>query len=456
MKRFREYCFFVITLLLVVPALLNCGGSESSSVLVTGVDDAYYVSPDGSDDNPGTLNEPWQTIGKAAETLVAGDTVFIRQGTYYERVVPINSGISGKRITYAAYSGEQATINGTDVSINGTWGGLLEISELSFITLNHLRVVNAGTDDNHNGILVQNSNEIIIQNCYTYNTVSSGIAVWESRNVVIDGNEVELACNDGEQECITIACTNVFRVSNNIVHHSGPGSIGGEGIDVKDGSSHGAVCGNRVHHINRLGIYIDAWDKNTHNIDVYSNTVYDCKDDGFALASEAGGHLHDISIFNNLAYSNKNSGLTIAGWGEPVGNHPISNILVINNTFFNNGTEGWGVGISIENYDADEITIRNNILSQNLYAQIFVEEVGGGLVVDHNLFYGTGEPYGSDYIDGDPRFIDQGNFDLHLQPTSPAIGSGLSIRAPSEDFDGNLRPQGEKYDIGAYECTGTI
>ena len=41
----------------------------------------YYVTPDGDDANPGTESQPWRTIQKAADTLVAGDTVYIRAGT---------------------------------------------------------------------------------------------------------------------------------------------------------------------------------------------------------------------------------------------------------------------------------------------------------------------------------------------------------------------------------------
>ncbi|MBN1484358.1 MAG: hypothetical protein JXA37_06510, partial [Chloroflexia bacterium] len=44
----------------------------------------YYVAPTGSDSNPGTQDYPWQTIQKAADTLAAGDTVYIKAGIYEE------------------------------------------------------------------------------------------------------------------------------------------------------------------------------------------------------------------------------------------------------------------------------------------------------------------------------------------------------------------------------------
>lgn len=42
----------------------------------------YYVSPSGNDSNPGTIDRPWQTLQKAADTVVAGDTVLVQAGTY--------------------------------------------------------------------------------------------------------------------------------------------------------------------------------------------------------------------------------------------------------------------------------------------------------------------------------------------------------------------------------------
>jgi hypothetical protein len=52
----------------------------------------YYVAKTGSDTNPGTLDQPFLTIQRAASVLVAGDTAYIRTGVYRETVRPANSG----------------------------------------------------------------------------------------------------------------------------------------------------------------------------------------------------------------------------------------------------------------------------------------------------------------------------------------------------------------------------
>ncbi|AXY11284.1 carbohydrate-binding cenc domain protein (plasmid) [Bacillus thuringiensis LM1212] len=76
----------------------------------------YYVSTTGNDSNDGTsINAPFQTIQHAASIASAGDTVYIRGGTYREIVTPVNSGTSGNPITYQSYNDETAIISGNDV-----------------------------------------------------------------------------------------------------------------------------------------------------------------------------------------------------------------------------------------------------------------------------------------------------------------------------------------------------
>ena len=43
---------------------------------------AYSVTPGGSDTNPGTAAQPWQTLQHAADAVAAGDTVTVEPGTY--------------------------------------------------------------------------------------------------------------------------------------------------------------------------------------------------------------------------------------------------------------------------------------------------------------------------------------------------------------------------------------
>lgn len=93
------------------------------------VDAQYYVSPGGSDANPGTFQQPFKTIQKAANLMVAGDTCYIRGGIYHEMVTPVNSGTLANPLVFTRYASEKVIVTGTD-SISG-WvpyqGGIYKV-----------------------------------------------------------------------------------------------------------------------------------------------------------------------------------------------------------------------------------------------------------------------------------------------------------------------------------------
>lgn len=80
----------------------------------------FYVAPTGNDSNPGTLAAPFATIPRAQTAAAAGDTVYLRGGTYtltdsqitqtdtnYAYVNFLDkSGSTGLPISYIAYPGE--------------------------------------------------------------------------------------------------------------------------------------------------------------------------------------------------------------------------------------------------------------------------------------------------------------------------------------------------------------
>jgi len=454
----RIFLSLLVSALLFALTARRLQSQQRAEETLTPQGTVYYVAPTGDDSNDGTAAHPWQTIQKAANTLMAGDTVYIRAGTYHERVTPQNSGSAGNVITYAAYPGETATIDGSGITLPDDLAGLFEISNASYVRVSGLRVVNAGPYNDNDGILVINSGYITVENSSTYNTASSGIGVWGSHHVAVDGNRVEEAAGSLWQECISIAGTDTFVARNNEVLNCHK-----EGICIKDGAANGQVYRNHVHDTQRVGIYVDAWDKHTHDIAVFQNVVHDVLDnDGFAVASEMGGLLENISLYNNLAYHNRYVGAVVSIYGDAI-THPMHSIQIVNNTFYNNGWTTWGGGITVDNPDAQNVTVRNNIVSQNLYFQM---AVAAGvptqtLAIDHNLidgFRGTeGEIYGGDYVEGDPLFVNAAGADYHLREDSPAIDAGSAVGAPADDFDGRSRPldgNGDgttAYDIGAYE-----
>ena len=440
--------------------LFLCLGAANSEPL-----ELYFVDqghPASSDSNPGTESLPWKTLQHAANLLVAGDLLLVKTGVYREQVIPKNSGTAEHPIYYLVDQGSTVTIDGGNLALS-PHSGLFQIQGLSHLRVSGFRVVRSGPHGTNVGISVVDSEDIRVENNFVSDTASSGIFVWSSYDVVVAENEVTRAMSAGassENECITLGQTGLFVVRNNHVHHSPAPEITarrGEGIDVKDGSNQGTIHHNHVHHVPAVGIYVDAWDRHTYDISVYSNRVHHVDGDGLSVGSEQGGLLESIEFTNNISYQNRLTGITSHSCCTT--EHPVDRLWITNNTFFNNGwdhvTNPWGGGIHLENDQAQSTLVRNNIVSDNLSFQLALEGTTD-VQVDHNLTHGyrsyPGETYGSQAQVGNPDFFDANNGDFHLQLSSVAIDAGYGLNVPGFDFDGRTRPQGPFPDIGAFEA----
>ena len=80
----------------------------------------YFVSPNGSDQNSGTIKSPFYTIQKAVDIMNAGDVCTVREGVYKEVVIIRQGGRSGRPLRIQAYPGEIVTLSGLE-SVTGDW-----------------------------------------------------------------------------------------------------------------------------------------------------------------------------------------------------------------------------------------------------------------------------------------------------------------------------------------------
>jgi hypothetical protein len=96
------------------------------------------------------------------------------------------------------------------------------------------------------------------------------------------------------------------------------------------------------------------------------------------------------------------------------------------------------------------VNISNNIIAYTFSFSIF--NSSGTMVGSNNLFYENG---GNSYpltnpVYEDPMFVDPSADDYHLDKESPAVDAGAVVTL-DEDYDGDERPIGDGYDIGADE-----
>lgn len=74
---------------------------------------SYFVDANqGDDSNDGTENAPWRHIAYAVTKLRAGDTLYLRGGSYYENVTVSLFGAEDQPLVVRSFPGEQAVIDG--------------------------------------------------------------------------------------------------------------------------------------------------------------------------------------------------------------------------------------------------------------------------------------------------------------------------------------------------------
>jgi hypothetical protein len=86
------------------------------TLTISGYAKKYHVAKTGKNSNPGTFEQPFLTIQKAADIAQAGDVITVQEGVYNEWVNPPRGGISdSERIVYHAAEGEKVEIKGSKI-----------------------------------------------------------------------------------------------------------------------------------------------------------------------------------------------------------------------------------------------------------------------------------------------------------------------------------------------------
>lgn len=251
-------------------------------------------------------------------------------------------------------------------------------------------------------------------------------------------------------------------------------------IDLYNGGDDTQIVGNHIHNIGQTctntyngnvaiftrksGVIVEG--NVIHDIGRYDAGQGGCPtnlgnnhslDHGMYINDRAANHL----IKNNVFYN------TYGGWalqfysgGSGSSADGSFDFKVYNNTFMNCSILSKDYTCFTMDAYLTNASIRNNVFYHPDRANFETLHVGShfgqsGLVVSDNITNGTRMTDAGTYATGnrlntDPMLVSPPT-DARLRSGSPAIDTGVALAEVTIDHDGNPRPAGSAYDVGAFE-----
>lgn len=328
----------------------------------------YYVATSGNDLGPGTISAPWATWQKAFNSALPGDTVFFRGGIYFTTniVLGTRSGTQSAPISYLNFPGETPILDGTNKSSasNGLYLENLQNLRIKGLTVryNHQIVAN----DDPSGIVVNNCNNIILQNCAAHGNGKRGFFIFEPDTISV------INCD---------AYNNADPLQSVLPGAGGDGFMVGDNSSADDPSSFVTIDGCR------------SWDNSDDGFDLGSEGFVETRNcwswnNGYLNGSGNGFKFRpkNILVSNRLtrravwclAVLNKSDGFTTYD------NNAMSQVMqIFNNTAYRNGfnpnrvSDAYGFYIYIADLSNQTENLKrvfkNNLSYGNYSGEIFAE-----------------------------------------------------------------------------------
>jgi hypothetical protein len=377
----------------------------------------YYVATTGNDANSGTSASPWKTVAKAVSTMAAGDTTYVRGGTYNEGAIRFKrSGTQASPIKLLNAPGESPVIHFIDPSSTGYHRIVIQHELGSNKAIGWITIEGFEINNGYEGIKYYNLHDSVIRRNYFNANLGQGILGQGGTRITFDRN--------------------IFRRNGDFVNCG--------------------IC-NLEH-----GLYLAGTKYTITNNLFYDNLSFGIQINGSGSAVyssskhpsiEFAGAVDWLVANNTFAYQNYRAGIVV--YGVP------KDIRIENNIFYENcqlaasscgNVSGINIGVG-----AREISIRNNVS--------YASGSGGTKFISTTSGDGTPIVEGVQYtqsgniVNVNPGFVNGGNNALPASPNfrlsaqSPALNRGLNLYADGvrTDLTGAARPQTGAFEIGAYE-----
>jgi hypothetical protein len=147
-------------------------------------------------------------------------------------------------------------------------------------------------------------------------------------------------------------------------------------------------------------------------------------------------------LVNNVVGRSGDESIALLGSGG----HPLT-VTLLNNTVIGAGA---GRGVDVETAYVT-VLMTNTILAGQTWGITNTFPASSTILASHTLFWGNAHdgPLGDAPVYGDPAFADDG---YHIGLGSAALDAGAPLSSVATDVDGEPRPNGPAWDIGADEA----
>jgi parallel beta helix pectate lyase-like protein len=511
-KRRGAAAVFLSALLLVVLSAAPTGASAAQRA--AGSSAVRYVAPSGSDaandcTQPGT---PCQTVQHAVDAAQAGDEIRVAAGTYTGAMFDggLDDGVTATVIIAKAitalrggYTTDFATRNtqvfltvlsaagspgahvlvlwGVDTVVEGftltgstgacspgcghnyPGGGVRIHGGAPTLSNNHI-TLNFGHDRGGGIFVGDGAAPVITSNVIEANTTNgSGAGIYvQGADARITGNQILSNVADYEGGGIYVDSNVPALINFNSIgfnRATNPFSGGGGGIRTFGGPAVVTISRNDVFSNTVFGGGAGIYAGSPAIVDgnsVHHNTL---QIGGWGGAILVGAVSLPVSVINNIVYANRGSAV------QSVNSYQVA---LVNNTIADNVHVQPDSGTEADAYliwndppptGPSNMLVLNNILANNENCGLFYHNAGSVTTLNNLLWnnahdaanYCEGASAGPGDIHTPPLFVNAGATDYHLSPSSPARDAGLAAQAPDHDGDGQGRPFGSGFDMGAYE-----
>ncbi|MBX2820015.1 MAG: right-handed parallel beta-helix repeat-containing protein [Rhodothermaceae bacterium] len=405
---------------------------------ITALANEYYVSPQGSNSNPGTKAQPWQTIHYAMERVAPGDVVLVEDGVYQGTVIMARSGNPGAYITLKSVNKWGAKIEITNG--NGNTDGIKAAANYLIIDGFEMYDVSPQIGHHGNGVTVYNNHHVHILNNKIHDFGGSGIQAAHFDHVLVENNVVYNNAKYNPNQSSGISMFQARAVDNAPGYH----------VIVRNNRSYGNInvvlSGNPIGTTDGNGILVDDFQNaysNSHGVFphrtlVENNLSYDNGGKGVQVYQS-----DFVDVFNNTAYHNNHDQQNTGTWRAELSLIYSHHTVWRNNIGVANPGPGeilqWNRGILIA--ESDNTVWENNITFNGSPGDKSIN-LSNTPVTESDL--------ANNMLGVNPLFMNEFAQDFSLNLESPAINAGSDQIVSFIDINYQPRPRGT-VDIGAFE-----